>query len=81
MTDTYTVAEWSELPYTSHRRRGAVVEHRVRLIVYDGGCLDVLHEARGDADASVPGEWTPVVVYECRDGNVTRLKRGQVLRS
>jgi len=81
VTETHTVAEWSELPYTDHKRRGAVVEHRVRLIVYDGGSIDVLHQARGDADAPVPDEWTTVVAYEYRHGNVTRLRRGKVLRS
>jgi hypothetical protein len=81
VTETYTVAEWSEMPYTDHRKRGAVVEHRVRLIVYDAGSIDVLHQVRGDDDAAVPAEWNTLVAYEYRNGNVTRLKRGKVLRS
>lgn len=79
MPEEYTVAEWQEAPYTSHERRGAVVQHRVVLFVYDHG-LDVEHQVQGDAAAPVPSEWRPITVYEARDGRVQQLDRGQVLR-
>ena len=81
MGDTHTVAEWTEAPYTDHERRDAVVQHRVRMVVYDGGFVDVVHECRGDSEAPVSETWTTLVAYEYRDGRVNRLERGEVLRS
>lgn len=74
------IAEWQEYPYTAHDRRGATVHHRVILFVYEHG-VDVEHQAKGDKRASFPAEWTPVNVWEVRNGRVRKLRRREVLRS
>lgn len=74
------IAEWQERPYTSYDRRGATVYHRVMLFVYDHG-IDVEHQARGDEDAAIPTDWTPINVWEVRNGRVSKLRRREVLRA
>lgn len=74
------IAEWQERPYTAHDRRRATVYHRVMLFVYEHG-VDIEHQAKGDENASVPTEWTPVNVWEVRNGRVSKLRRREVLRS
>ncbi|WP_435143677.1 hypothetical protein [Halobaculum sp. P14] len=69
------LAEWSETPYTSIERRGAVVEHRV-VAAYDGVGADVRHEVRsGDVDR-VPSTWTEADVIEARPHGLSRYSRG-----
>lgn len=74
------IAEWTERPYTAHDRRRATVYHRVMLFVYDHG-IDIEHQARGDEDAGIPADWTPINVWEVRHGRVSKLRRRQVLRA
>jgi hypothetical protein len=74
------IAEWQERPYTAHDRRRATVYHRVVLFVYEHG-IDIEHQATGDENAVVPTEWTPVNVWEVRNGRVSKLRRREVLRS
>jgi len=74
------IAQWQEMPYTAHDRRGEVVYHRIMLFVYDHG-IDIEHQARGDEDADVPRDWTPVDVYEVRNGRVQKISRADVMRS
>lgn len=74
------IAEWQEQPYTAHDRRRARVYHRVVLFVYDHG-VDVEHQAKGDERADMPTEWTPVNVWEVRNGRVSKLRQMEVLRS
>lgn len=69
MTDTYTVATWTEAPYTSYDKRHIRVEHRVRLLVYDEDHVDVVHERRQDDDGQ-RGEWKGVDVLEVRPHGV-----------
>ena len=81
-SNEYVVSEWTEMPYTSHDRRGAVIEHRVVLEPYDNNAADVRHEVRSDDErAKTSDRWTPIRVYELRSGRVTQLDRGEVLRS
>ena len=73
MSETVTIASWVEHPYTSHDKRHIKVEHRVRVLAYDGGFADVQHERRknnrGDCTA-----WTEVEVVELRDHGLNRRK-------
>jgi hypothetical protein len=69
VTDTYTVATWTEAPYTSYDKRHIRVEHRVRLLVYDEDHVDVVHERRQDDDGQ-RGEWKGVDVLEVRPHGV-----------
>lgn len=81
-SNQYVVSEWTESPYTSYDRRGAVIEHRVMFEPFDGGNIDVRHEVRSDDErASVSAEWSPIKVYEVRNGRVNKLERKQVPRS
>ncbi|ELZ96644.1 hypothetical protein [Haloferax sulfurifontis] len=67
------LASWEDAPYVSYDRRSAVVEHRIRLVVYDDGNVDVVHEVRSDDDrADEPAEWTPKEAHEVRGGRVTK---------
>jgi len=50
------------------------------LFVYDHGA-DVEHQAKGDENAAVSDEWTPINVWEVRNGRVSKLRRQEVLRS
>ena len=79
MSDQSVIARWTEHPYTAYQRRGATVEHRVLLIVYDHG-VDIEHQVRGDTQASPPAEWTAITAWEVRNGRVSALDRGEVLR-
>lgn len=82
MTSKQQIVRWSEMPYTGHRKRGATVEHRVMLRVYDDGNVDVAHEVRSTDDrAPVPDEWREIDVWEVRHGRMNKLDRGQVLRA
>jgi len=69
VTDTYTVATWTEAPYTSYDKRHIRVEHRVRLLAYDEGHIDVVHERRQDDDGQ-RGEWKAINVWEVRANSV-----------
>lgn len=70
------VSTWEEKPYVSHRRRGAVVEHRVRLIAYSDGNLDVVHDIRSEDDrTAVPEHWVEAEVYEVRGGRISKTRR------
>lgn len=69
MTDSYTVATWTEMPYTSYDKRHIRVEHRVRVLVYDEGHIDMVHERRRDDDGQ-RGEWKGVDVLEVRPHGV-----------
>jgi hypothetical protein len=63
----FTIGSWVEHPYTSHDKRHIKVEHRVRVLVYDGGFADVNHERReNDGSHTVP-EWRTVESVEIRD--------------
>jgi hypothetical protein len=79
MTDRL-IAEWQERPYVSHDRRGATVYHRIKLFVYNHG-VDIEHQARGDAAAKLPDEWTAINVWEVRNGRVAKLDRRKVMRA
>jgi len=69
VTDSYTVATWTEMPYTSYDKRHIRVEHRVRVLVYDEGHIDMVHERRRDDDGQ-RGEWKGVDVLEVRPHGV-----------
>ena len=69
MTDTYTVATWTEAPYTSYDKRHIRVEHRVRLLVYHEDHVDVVHEGR-QCDDGQRGEWKGIDVLEVRPHGV-----------
>ena len=69
MSDSYTVATWTEAPYTSYDKRHIRVEHRVRLLAYDENHVDVVHEHRRD-DGGQRGEWKGVDVLEVRPHGV-----------
>jgi hypothetical protein len=74
MTDTVTIASWTEHPYTSHDKRHITVEHRVRVLHYDGGHADVQHERRRRDKNKVIDDWTTVEVAELRDHGLERRK-------
>lgn len=71
MTQEYTVAEWETHPYTSYDKRSRTVYHRVRLLVYDDGNVDVCVERKIPAEGLV--KWTAVDVYEVRPHGVNHL--------
>ena len=73
MTESHVVARWEEAPYTSHRRRGHTVQHRVVLEHYGGAGADVRHEVRSTDDNSVPSEWSELDTYELRDHGIREL--------
>ena len=72
MTDTQTIASWTEHPYTSYDKRHITVEHRVRVLSYDGGFADVQHERRTN-DNGKCSNWKEVSVAELRDTNNIQL--------
>ena len=79
MSDSETIASWTESPYTSYEKRHIEIEHRVRVLAYDGGFADVQHERRMN-DGGTKGEWKEVEVVELRDHGMDRRKvRGGVL--
>ena len=71
MTDTYTVATWTDAPYTSYDKRHIRVEHRARVLVYDEGTVDVVHERRRDDDGQ-RGDWKGVDALEIRPHGVRK---------
>jgi hypothetical protein len=62
MSDEYTLAEWSEHPYTSYDKRSREVRHRIRIIRYSDRSHDVLHQ-RSEAGES----WKVVEAVELRE--------------
>ena len=79
MTDAYTVATWTEMPYTSYEKRHIRVKHRVRVLVYDGQTVDVVHQRRCD-DGGQRGDWEGVDVLDVRPHGVRKesLREGVV---
>jgi hypothetical protein len=67
VTHTTTVATWTTAPYTGHRKRGWTVDHRVRVLSYEHGGVDVVHECRSGDDPGIGDDWTEVRVVEARD--------------
>lgn len=78
MTERQLV-EWKEWPYTAHEHRSTTVHHRVMLYVYDHG-VDLEHQARSDGTANVPSDWTPVDIWEVRDGEAATVRLLQAPR-
>jgi len=74
MSDTITIASWTEMPYTSHDKRHIKIEHRVRVLAYEGGLTDIQHERR-ENDRGNRTEWVEVEVVEVRDHGTRREKR------
>lgn len=72
MTDTYTVATWTDAPYTNYDMRHIRVEHRVRVLVYGEKTVDVVHERRRDDDGQ-RGDWESVDILEVRPHGVHEL--------
>jgi hypothetical protein len=60
------------MPYTNYDKRHIRVEHRVRVLVYDEGTVDVLHERRRDDDGQ-RGDWKSVDVLEVRQHGVREV--------
>jgi hypothetical protein len=69
VTDAYTIATWTDAPYTSFNKRYIQIEHRVRLLVHEPTVVDVLHERRRDDDGQ-RGDWEGVDVWEVRPHGV-----------
>jgi len=69
MSDEYTVAVWSEYPYTSYDKRSREVRHRVKIIRYSGHAYDIIHQ-RSEAGES----WKGVKAIELRQHGVTEHK-------
>lgn len=69
MSDSITIASWTEMPYTSYDKRGTTIHHRVRVIHYDSISADVMHERREGN-----GDWKTVEVAELRDYGMTHQK-------
>jgi hypothetical protein len=73
MSETVTLATWTEAPYTSHDKRHIRVEHRVRVLAYDGDFADVQHERRTN-DRGDRTDWKTVEVVELRDHGMQHRK-------
>lgn len=73
MSDTETLATWTESPYTSYDKRHITVKHRVRVIRYEGGFADVIHQRQVQDDASAV-EWEEVKRTELRDHGMRTQK-------
>lgn len=71
MTEAVTIASWTEHPYTGYDKRHIKIEHRVRVLRYDGGFADVHHERRRNAHGTC-SEWVDVAVVELRDHGMRR---------
>jgi len=71
VTDAYTIANWTEVPYTSYDKRHLRVKHRVRLLVHEPTVVDVVHERSRDDDGH-RSEWEGVDVLEVRPQGVQR---------
>lgn len=74
MSESVTIASWTERPYTSHDKRHIRVEHRVRVLAYDGAFADVQHERRRRDKNKVLDDWQEVEVVEIRDHGMQRRK-------
>lgn len=74
MSETYTIGRWTERPYTSHDKRHIKVKHRVRVLVYDGGFTDVVHERRRRDKHNWLDDWKEVETVEVRDYGATYRK-------
>jgi len=72
MAEEYTIAVWAHYPFTSYDKRGRTVEHRVRVVAYDTGFVDVLHERN---ERYTNDGWVTVEVVEVRDQGVRYEKR------
>lgn len=72
MSDGKTLCRWETYPYTAHDKRSRTVEHRVCVLTYDSGFVDVLHDRREEA---TDGEWKTVEAFEVRDHGVRYEKR------
>lgn len=66
------IASWECRPFTSVKRRGDVVEHRIVLDAYPGVGCDVRHEVQCP-DYGVP-EWTLAEAYEVRDHGIQKVE-------
>jgi len=71
--DERLVAEWTEKPFVSHRRRGATVENRIQLVVYNAVGVDVVREVRSTDYDGLPDGWTVAEVYEVRGSGITKV--------
>ena len=62
MSDEYTLAEWSEYPYTSYDKRSREVRHRIKIIRYGERSSDVIHQRSEEGEA-----WKVVEAVELRE--------------
>lgn len=65
------IAEWTERPYTSHRKRHYVVEHRIIATWYPCVGADVRHEIRCP-DRGID-DWSTAESWEMRDHGVDKV--------
>ena len=77
MSNELTLAEWTEMPYTSHERRGDTVEHRVVVESHGDVGADARHEVRSEDADHMPSTWTAAEVVEARPHGLERVKRGE----
>lgn len=73
-TQTRVLAEWTDKPFVSHRRRHKPVDHRIVLDHHGRGQVDLRHEVKSDRYDGLSDEWTPAEVWEVRDHGVTKVK-------
>lgn len=69
--DERLIDSWTSKPFTSVRKRSIRVEHRLLLVAYPSGDVDVCHQVkcpRRDVD-----DWTDAEVYEVRDHGIERV--------
>lgn len=64
------IAEWSDTPFTSHRRRHVTVHHRLILTHYPGVGVDLRHEVRAPDYTAVGDDWLEAEVWEVRDHGI-----------
>lgn len=74
MTEQRVVAEWSERPFTGHRKRSHAVEHRVLVEHTPGVGTDVRHQVRSTDDNEIAADWTDAEVYEGRPHGLNVVK-------
>jgi hypothetical protein len=67
------IAEWSEQPFTSIKRRRVTVEHRILADTFPGVGCDIRHEVRCEEYGPEDG-WTTAEVYEVRQHGVDRVE-------
>jgi hypothetical protein len=73
-SDCYQIASWTESPFTSHDKRGYIIEHQVVVEHYGGLGADVRHEIRSTDYDGCPDEWTDIDAVEIRDHGSMRVK-------